>query len=444
VIIPKQPESRQVQVSAHDALPVVFHLKKPVVFLRLYSNQRPPGREHKRGVTADCGWWPSHYFTVILILVVGKVLFAFLRRYALKEQESNEYHDEIALRQEVERKSRRSLSDAEWAKIAPDWSAPYGDGDVTELVNTARDSIPAQPKRSPDDNARLGRRAHAQRVALQAREMVEAFREELFGQRQPPFSNHVAQAAQWIEAQEREQEFKTLRFYVEVSLPAPQHYAECLIWLRDYLTEKLGPYSSADSNHGSDNLEQILNACEEVLRIGCNRPILDYLGVNQEGEINIKRVYAPDGTLLGKLRNKAEELSKATNWELHSALHHLLTGGLSAPYPVKIISSFRIGRHYHEDIHQMTLTISDPDCVPEQDLVTTFQKARSENLPPWRRRHRRRARVASKSERVAAFVEETPKMSWLARSEEWNRRFPNERFRTTSAMKQAYGRAILR
>jgi hypothetical protein len=203
---------------------------------------------------------------------------------------------------------------------------------------------------------------------------------------------------------------------------------------------KLSPYSSVNRNDSLDNLDQILNACERVLRIGCNRPILDYLGVNREGEINTKRVYALDGSLLGRLRSKAEELSKATNWQLHSALHHLLTGGLSVASPVKVTSSFRIGRQYHEDVHQMTLTISDPDSVPEQDLVATFQKARSDNLPPWRRRHRRRARVASKSERVAAFVEETPRMSWSERLAEWNRRNPNDRFRTDHAIKKAYSR----
>ena len=228
----------------------------------------------------------------------------------MRELEHNKYPDEAALRHAVEKQTRRSLTDDEWAEIAPDWSAPYGDGDVTELVNTVRDSIPSQPKHSPDYHDRLGRRAHAQRVALQCREMVEGFREELFGRRQPPFPNDCAQATQWIEEQECEQKFKTLRFYIEVIAPAPQDHVGCLIWLRDYLTEKLGPYSSVASNNGPDNLQQNLKSCEEVLRIGFNRPVLDYLGVNQEGGINIKRVYAPDGSLLGRLRSKAAELSQ--------------------------------------------------------------------------------------------------------------------------------------
>jgi hypothetical protein len=123
----------------------------------------------------DTRSWFSRHFTVILLVNICEVLFTTSRGYALNELEDRTFPDEGALRHAVEKRARRSLSDAEWTAIAPDWSAPYGDGDVTELVNSARDSIPAHSKRSPDDNARLGRRAYTQRVALQARKMIEAF-----------------------------------------------------------------------------------------------------------------------------------------------------------------------------------------------------------------------------------------------------------------------------
>ena len=62
----------------------------------------------------------------------------------------NEHLDEAALRQEVERKSGRSLTDDEWALVAPDWSAPYDDLDAAELVKDVRNFPSEQQKPSPE------------------------------------------------------------------------------------------------------------------------------------------------------------------------------------------------------------------------------------------------------------------------------------------------------
>jgi hypothetical protein len=104
----------------------------------------------------------------------------------LNEPEYNEYLDDTALRQAVERKARRSLSDDEWTVISPDWSAPYGDGDVAQMLQDLRNFLPPKAKRSPEDSARLARRADAERIALEARSLVEDLRQELFGQKHPP------------------------------------------------------------------------------------------------------------------------------------------------------------------------------------------------------------------------------------------------------------------
>jgi hypothetical protein len=378
----------------------------------------------------------------ILIWVVGKVLFAFVRRYALKEQKSNEYHDAIALRQEVERKSRRSLTDGEWAMVAPNWSEPYDDLDVAELVQAVREALSHQRKPSLEEKARRHRRAHVERAALEAREMVESFRKELFGHKEPPFPNRRIEAAEWIEAQAQKPETK--RFNIEVTVPVGLGRLESLIWLRDYLAENLSPFSPADSDDDSLRLRQSLEACPAVRKIGWAMPLLTYLGVNPEGEIEIKRVQAPDGTLLGRLQRTAEQLAKSANWKPYAAVHHLLTGGIVAPSAVQGTSQYRAGRQVFGDSHPIKLEISDTGSVIERDLITAFRRERSSFHAPGNQLLRQRARVASKSERVAALVAETPGISWSNRVGEWNRRYPEERYRTTSAMKEAYRRAILR
>jgi hypothetical protein len=359
----------------------------------------------------------------------------------VREPEQNRYPDESALRNDVERKARRSLSDAEWAVIAPDWVGPYDDLDVTEKVKTVRDSLPPQAKRSPKDGARLARRAHAERIALDAREKVEGFREEIFGHKHPPFPLDLAQAAQWIEDQAQVQEFKTKDFHIGVKVPGPLDYFQCLVFLRDYLSEKLGGFTLEDRDDGSKNFRQALEKCDQIFTLSCDRPVLDYLGINPKGQIGLKRVHAPDDTLLGRLRGRAEDLIGVTGWQQHSAVHHLLTGGITARHPIKIASSIRLGREYYGDSHGMVLTISDPDSVTNQDTIAALQDARSIGVPPWRRRPLRRARPAARSERVAALVEQTPGMTWADRLEEWNRRNPSDRFRTADAIKKAYSRA---
>jgi hypothetical protein len=236
------------------------------------------------------------------------------------------------------------------------------------------------------------------------------------------------------------QEFKTKGFYIGVRVPARLDYLQSLVFIRDYLSQKLGHFTLEDRDDGSTNFQEALDECDNILTLSCDRPILEYLGLNTEGQWGIKRVHAPDDTLLGRLRERAEDLSSVTGWEEHSAVHHLLTGGITAPDPIQVASSIRIGRQYFGNNHGVVLTISDPDSVTHQDIIAALRDARSNATPPWRR-PRRRARRASRSERVATLVKQTPRITWAARLEEWNRCFPEERFRTVSAMKEASRRS---
>ena len=134
----------------------------------------------------------------------------------MEEANSYVYEDEQALRRQAEQMSGRSLTESEWALIAPDWSGPYGDLDVAEMVAAVRDTLPAQIKPSSDEKARAHRRAHVERAALEARDMVEAARESIFGHKEPPFPDRGIEGAEWIEA--KVQELETKRFHIEVTV----------------------------------------------------------------------------------------------------------------------------------------------------------------------------------------------------------------------------------
>ena len=357
----------------------------------------------------------------------------------LKEANSDVYEDEQALRVQAEKTSGRSLSESEWALIAPDWSGPYGDLDVAEMVAAVRDALPALVKPSPDEKARAHRMAHVQRAALEARDMVEAARESIFGHKEPPFPGRGIEGAEWIEAQVQEHETK--RFHIEVNVPAQLSSMESLAWLKDYLNIKLEHYLPPNSSDDSVPLKEFLVESDAVRNIGWGMPTLAYLGVNGAGEINIKRVQASDGTQLGLLQSNSEKLAKAANWEPYAAVHHLLTGGIVSHSAVQAKSRYRVGREVYGDSHLMTLEISDPTLATQQVLIAAFSKERSDNAPPWNERTQQRTRVAPKSERVAAFVERYPAKSWSERFVEWNKQNPDEHFRTESALKEAFYRA---
>ncbi len=72
------------------------------------------------------------------------------------------YETEQALRHQAEQIVRRSLTDDEWALVAPDWNGPYDDPDVAEIVAAVRDTLPAQSKPSAGEKTRAHRRAQVE------------------------------------------------------------------------------------------------------------------------------------------------------------------------------------------------------------------------------------------------------------------------------------------
>ena len=349
------------------------------------------------------------------------------------------YEEEESFRQAIEKESRISLTDAEWSNLVQDTHAPYDGYNFTELVNAARESSKTRSNSSQSIKTRRHRIAHVERAGLEASQMSEEFREKIFGKKQPPFPNQGLEAAAWIESQV--EACATKQFGIEVTLPANLGPIESLIWLKEFLTRELEGYPPFTGNDTARELHRFLGKSGAVRSVNWGMPILEYIGPNSEGEICVRRVQAPDGTLLGKLQSMGEHLAQALAWKPYAAIHHLLTGGVVSPTGVQATTRYRGGRQSFGDSHPMTLNIPDPGSVTNQELVTAFRKELSGIATPWSKQQRQRSRTSGKSERVAALVEETTNMPWGDRLQKWNLRNPEERFRTTSAIKQAYRRA---
>jgi hypothetical protein len=351
---------------------------------------------------------------------------------------SGTYEDEKAFRKAVEKEAKASTSDPDWSDLSKGRYEPFDAVDFTEMVNTLREFSAQKSKSSPESKTRGYRRAHVQRAADEAREMVESFRLDLFGHTHPPFPNRGVEAADWIES--IVQEPQTQRLVIEVTTPANLNLMESIIWCADYLSRQTESYNSI-TDYDSAAAAPFIETGENIRSIGFRIPLLEYLGVNDEGGINIKRVQAPDGTSLGRLQGYGEQLATALDWKPYAAVHHLLTGGVSSPPGVETTIRYRTGRHSFGDDHKVTLVVSDPGSVTNNDLVNAYRKEKSRIVARGGGNQPKRARVSSKSERVAAFVEQTPGMPWKKRLDKWNRQYPDERFRTESAIKAAQSRA---
>jgi site-specific DNA recombinase len=245
--------------------------------------------------------------------------------------------------------------------------------------------------------ASLEERGHRQSRERDALERLESFCEA------------VAQGLDNLTFEEKQQ---LLRLLVErILVENSKVQVEAIIPLDENIDEgaRLRPqsrYSAADSNNGRDLLTQFLNEASAVLKLGYERPILNYMRLNPASEIEFKCVYAPDGTLLGQLQSRAEEVAKATHWETRAAVHHLLTGGIVSPPAVQTTSHIRAGSQYFGHSYPITLVVPDPASVAEKDVTAAFQTIRSHSTPQWNRGSRQRGRVASKAERVAMFIEQ--------------------------------------
>ena len=242
------------------------------------------------------------------------------------------YEDEKAVRRAVEKKAKASVSDPDWSDLLQDRHESFYAADFTEMVNTLGEFSVQKSKSSPEGKARGYRVAHFQRAADEAREMVESFRLDFWGYTHPPFSNRAVEAAEWIES--KVQEPQTQRLVIEVTTPSNLDLMEFIIWCAGYLSRQAESYDSI-TDYDSAAVARFIKTGENIQSIGFRMHLLEYLGVNSEGERNIKRVQASDGTFLGRLQTDGEQLATALDWKPYTAVHHLLTGGVSSPSGVE-------------------------------------------------------------------------------------------------------------
>jgi len=212
----------------------------------------------------------------------------------LNEVNFEGYETEQALRQQVERTSRRSLTDEEWAQVSRDRFPTCDDLDVAEIGAAMRDTLPERPKLSQEEKAQRYRLAHRQRAALDAREMVEDFRTQIFDGKMPPFPEDATAATKWIE--EQESPLQTMRLELKVTVPAAEAGIQALIYLRDLLNQQLPENPPIPEDPQA--FHQLLDRSDFINHLSFSQPPpLEYLGVNPQGEHGIIRISAPDGTL---------------------------------------------------------------------------------------------------------------------------------------------------
>ena len=353
------------------------------------------------------------------------------------------FENEETLRPAVEKASRRPLTEDEWAAVRPNWEGPYDDADVTELAKAAQGVLSKRILPTSEESAFKHRRGYQDRAAQRLRPLVEASREELFGNKAPPFTDvdDVTGPAEWIEsyAESTSSQYLSLN---TVSVPASLKPMEVLAWLTSTLTRELNQNQASDNRDASETVKRFVDESDVVEQIRFMKPPeLEYLALNADGERYVKSVQAPNGSILNRLRLAAAQIATALDWKPYSALHHLFTGGVP-DHPLVLATSqdHWLGRA-RRVTSKIRIEILDPNSVTEQQIAKAYREVRAKNASLPGGRERQRSRPPSKSERVGAFVAETPRMPWDKRLDEWNRRNPSERFLSQSAMKKAYSRA---
>jgi len=345
-----------------------------------------------------------------------------------------------ALRQAAENRFGRSLTPQEWGIVDPEgWSgrsgAAYDEADLDELLAEMA-KLPPPPEPSVRDKKRAQSLASRYRTASEAKEFVERLRLHLFGRPSAPFKDDGAAAAEWVQSQPVSR--KTTLFALSVACPTGRDSLDNLIWLRDWLTTTLRTPLPDDRVERRRIIKLLFQSENSRLRsIAYPNTLLDYLAPDESGGIAIRRLPTDDGTILDSLRRAADALAKATLWSPVSAVHHILTGGVTA-LPVTATCHNRWGR---EDFGgpAITLQILDPFGVTAEQVAEAYTAARESIIRPGTG-PRKRARRSEKSEQLASLVAEAATLTWKELWILWNLRHPTQRFPSPDAMRQAYQR----
>jgi hypothetical protein len=358
-----------------------------------------------------------------------------------RDDEDHRFHSGDELRQAAENAFGRSLETDEWQRVDPaGWSAnPHGDFTKTDLDDLLQMMalLPPQRPRSPHDRQRARARAHQQRVAAEASTFVAHLRQPVFGAPNPPFPNDGLAAAAWIEANVAPP--TTSLFRLQMEMPAHLDHLARLEWLREWLLSALPKAPITTEAERDAEWVRLVKADGSPLReLGFAAPTLAYLAPTTSGGLAIKRVRADPGTVLGNLRDAADRLAPAARWTQVAAVHHLLTGGvMSSPVPASV--QHRFGKESFGG-PVIIIEIPDPFGVSANEVAQAFVDARKEIWP--RRAPRQRSRSSARQERLSTLLDETPNATWVQRWVRWNKRYPDDLFRSADALRKAYHRNL--
>ena len=317
------------------------------------------------------------------------------------------YENGKALCEAAEKRFGRPLTTAEWAGVDPDGyyrnsEAAFDTRDLEDLLGGMR-KLPARATPSPEQKQRKQALARSERIAAEARDLVEEQRQWVFGRHDPPFPEDARTAAAWVE-EEAARGAETAR--VQLTLVAPATHPDALgLWrLRDWLAETLGRGMPSTVDEAWPKLLDLLgDPGSPLIHFGPERSLLRYLGIGPSGEFGVKRVPAADGSTLGDLLVASEEVAQQTGWDVLASTHHLLTGGLMS---TSLGSTPRIRVRLRSSPEaKITLEIDDPAGISAGEVARAYTKAGSQMGPIPMRRQRGRTPLRHG---VAVFVEVNP------------------------------------
>jgi hypothetical protein len=141
------------------------------------------------------------------------------------------YEDRKELRGAVERKRGAAIPNETWEMVEPNWSGPYGDADLAEVLDSlayeGSDLVPVKlkdrRKQAKEPRATLRKAYEHARSECDRRTVAEAHyvarvRQQLFQTGSPPFRD-MEQAREWINRQREDEVKETVHVEGEAVLP---------------------------------------------------------------------------------------------------------------------------------------------------------------------------------------------------------------------------------
>jgi hypothetical protein len=315
------------------------------------------------------------------------------------------YDSEHKLREMVEKRINKKISDNDWRKYKPNWEPPYDEDDVEEVIsNMGEESNIAVRKRNEQIGAILAR---SEIMIDMVEETVEECRISLFGKSESPFPN-LDEARKWIFEEE------SIQSRPEGHAPRFGHYLDLSTITPDELSaimkEKPGIYGREFAS----------------------------LSVPMENEW-IGEVVVSDNSPLRILWLAVYNVVKKIDCQEAQATAYILTGEI--PYLAPIYGSFS---YNPEGLPRGKVVITIRHPVSDDDDVVKLYKKMRHKL--WEKKRDPKV-PESRYRELALFMKErfdSENPQWEEHRREWNRQFPEWRFDYWQHFRVTYLRAKLK